>query len=139
MTLHTGLLDRCQGVPLRDSGVTFDTFHRLRHHIGLGLLLAKALSLNELHLRFMAIDTLRLRLVMTTQTLHPRLEDLSMFLPRSVADVTVQNSCDMFLVGKRMAVNLNLCIFKSLVTFAALRMGNLDRLWQRNGSSGMTG
>jgi hypothetical protein len=76
---------------------------------------------------------------MTAQTLHPRLEDLAMFLSGGMTDITVQYPGNMFLVGKRETIDLNLGIFESFVTFGALGVGNVRGLWQRNGPLGMTG
>jgi len=38
----------------------------------------------------------------------------------------------MFLVRKREIINLNLSIFKPLVAFAALGMGDISRFWERD-------
>ena len=137
MTLDTGLFDLCQGVALRDGGVAFNTLYPFGHHIRLRFFLMKGFSSDEFHLGFVTIGAFRLWLVMAAQALHSRFVDLSMFLSCGVTDITVQYSCNMFLVRKREIVNFNLSIFKSLVTFGALRMGNLSCLWQRYGPFGM--
>src|SRR4030042_2618560 len=56
-----------------------------------------------------------------------------------MANATIQYSCDMLSVGEREVKNFDFCIFKPLVTFAALRMGHLRGLWQGNRPFGMTG
>jgi len=139
MTLNTGLFDLHQGVALRDGAVTFDTFYPIGHHIRVGLFFAERLSPNKLSLNFVTVSTFRCRLMMTAQALHSGFEELSMLLPRGMADVAIQYSGDMFPVGKRMTEDLDFCIFKSLVAFAALRMGHLRGLWQGNRPFGMTG
>jgi hypothetical protein len=61
-----------------------------------------------------------------------------MFLPCRVADIAVQDSGDMLLMGKGKVVNFNLGPFKSFMTLAALGVRHLGRLWQRDGPFGMT-
>ena len=74
---------------------------------------------------------------MATQAFHSRLEDLPMFFSDSMTDVAVQYPRDMFPVGEREVKNFDFCIFKSLVTFAALRMGCFNVFWQRDGTFGV--
>jgi hypothetical protein len=70
--------------------------------------------------------------MMAAQTFHFRPEDLSVFLSGGMADVTVQYPCDVLPMGKRMVVNPDLGILKSLVTLVALRMGYLSGFRQGN-------
>ena len=74
---------------------------------------------------------------MTAQALHSCLQDLSMFFSDRVTDPAIQYSWNVFLVGKRNAIDLDLGIFKTFMAFAALCMGNLRRLGQGDGSLGM--
>ena len=60
-----------------------------------------------------------------------------MLLSGGMTDVTVQYSGDVFLMGKRDSVNLDVGVLKPLMTFAALRMGDFSGLGQRDGSFGM--
>lgn len=55
-----------------------------------------------------------------------------------MADVTVQYPCDVLPMGKGVVANSDLGILKSLVTFIALRMGDLDGLRQGNLPLGVT-
>ncbi len=77
--------------------------------------------------------------MMAAQALHFRPEDLPMLLSGGMADVAVQYPCDMLSMGKGVVVNPDLRVLKSLVAFAALRMGHLRGLWQGNRPFGMTG
>ena len=139
MTLNTGLFDLRQGVALRDGAVTFDTFYPIGHHIRVGLFFAERLSPNKLSLNFVTVSTFRCRLMMTAQALHFRPEDLPVLFSGGMADVAVQYPCDMLSMGKGVVVNPDLRVLKSLVAFAALRMGHLRGLWQGNRPFGMTG
>jgi hypothetical protein len=105
--------------------MTFNTFYPVGHHIRLRFLLAKGLSADETDLLFMTPHTVGPFLVMATQTLHFRPEDLSVLLSGCMADLAVQDPCDMLPMGEGMIVNPDLGILKSLVTLVALRMGDL--------------
>jgi len=111
--------------------MAFDTLYPVSHDVRTRFFLSEGFSSDELDLSFMTVGALGCRLVMTPQALHSRFVDLPVFLSGGMANVTIQYSCDMFSMGKRKVVNLNRCIFKSLVTLAALRMGDFIRLGQR--------
>ncbi len=81
MALLTGPFHLCWGVALGDRGVAFDALHSFRHDIWEAFFLPEGLSLNKPDLCFMAIRTVRSGLMMTLQTLHPRLVNLSVFFP----------------------------------------------------------
>jgi hypothetical protein len=76
---------------------------------------------------------------MAAQTLNFRPEDFPVLLSGCMADLAVQDPCNMLPMGEGMVVNPDLGIFKSLVTLVALRMGDLDGLRQGYLSLGMTG
>lgn len=99
--------------------MTFNTFHPLGHHIRQMFFLSEGFSLNKSELGIVAFRAVRCGLVMTAQTLHSRLMNLSVFLSCSVAGVAVQYSCDMFPVWKWKVVDLDFCILKSFVALTA--------------------
>ena len=138
MALNTRFFNLLERVALGDRGVAFDALHPGGHHIRLRLLLPQSFSPDELYLSFMTVDAFRFWLVVTAQALHSRLVDLSVFLSSRMADITVQYPCNMFLMGKGKVINFDLGIFESLVTFGALGMRHLGRLWQWDGPPRMT-
>ena len=137
MALNAGFLNLFKRVAARDRGVTLRALYSY-HHVRLLLLLTQRFSPDEFHLILMTVRASRFRLMVAAQTLHPRLVNLSMFLPCRVADIAVQDSGDMLLMGEGKVVNSNLGPFKSLMTLAALGVRDLGRLWQRDGPFGMT-
>lgn len=137
MALNAGFLNLFKSVAARDRGVTLRTLYSC-HHVRLVLLLTQRFSPDEFHLILMTVRTFRFWLVVAAQTLHPRFVNLSMFLSCRVADIAVQDSGDMFLVGKGKVVNSDLRPFKSLMTLAAFGVRDLGRLWQGDGPFGMT-
>ncbi len=74
---------------------------------------------------------------MAAEALHSRLQNLSVLFSCRMTDVTVQNPRNMFAVWKRDSIDHNRLIFEPLVTLAALRMGNLRCLGERNGPFGV--
>jgi hypothetical protein len=120
MTLNTGLFNLCQRVALRNGGVTLRAFYSDSHHIGLRFLLSECFSTDKLSLKVMTIRAFGCGSMVATQALHSCPKDLPVLLSCSVAGVTVQYSCNMFSVGKRVVINPDLYILKSLMTFATL-------------------
>ncbi len=74
---------------------------------------------------------------MAAEALHSCLKNLSVLYSGRMTDAAVQYPWDMFIVRKRDPIDLDRLIFESLVTLAALRMGNLRCLGERNGPFGV--
>ena len=137
VALDACLLNLQERMTLGDGAMAFGALYLAGHYVRLRLLFSESFSPDKLHLRLMAIGTFGIGLVMTAQAFHPRFIDLSMLSSRNVTNIAVQQSGDMLLVRERNSIDGDLRIFKPSVTFAALRMGDLCRLRQRNGPFGM--